>query len=302
VPLLARGSAVGVLSVFSESAAAFDEEDMGLLQTFASQAALAIDTARLYSHEHAVAATLQRSILPEKVPEFREVEVATAYEPAGSEVEIGGDYYDFMRSPDGRIVMAIADVCGKGVEAATKTSMLKYSIRALVAAGFGPAQCLDEINRMVTAKGDPSDILSVWLGFLDVSGGTLRWASGGHPPGLALRAGSSEITRLEPTGPILGAALTVSFDEEVVEVGPGDTILLYTDGVTETRTGNRLFGEGRVRRALRYGGTAKSVVDHLVSALARFSPGELRDDVAIVAVRISDVGTIATPAPVGSEE
>ena len=138
VPLLARGSAVGVLSVFSESPAAFDAEDMGLLQTFASQAALAIDTARLYSKEHEVAEALQRSILPEKVPDFDEVEVATAYQPAGREAEIGGDYYDFMRSPTGLIVVSVADVCGKGVEAATKTSMLKYSIRALVAAGFGP--------------------------------------------------------------------------------------------------------------------------------------------------------------------
>ncbi len=288
VPLLARGSAVGVLTVFSEVASAFDDEDMGLLQTFASQAALAIDTARLYSREHDVAEILQRSILPDEVPEFDEVDVATAYRPAGEEAEIGGDYYDLFRAPAGDIVIAVADVCGKGVEAATKTSMLKYSVRALVIAGFGPAECLDEVNRMVATKGDPSDILSLWLGFLDAKAGTLRWANGGHPPSLILHSGSREIVRLEPTGPILGATTQVRFEEEAVDVGAGDTILLYTDGVTETRTGNRFFGEGRVRRSLRYGGSAENVVAHLLDALKRFYPGELRDDVAIVAVRVKD--------------
>ncbi len=115
VPLLARGSAVGVLTVFSADPSAFDDEDMGLLQTFASQAALALDTARLYSKEHEVAATLQRSILPEKVPEFEEIETATAYSAASSEAEIGGDYYDLFRTPGGQVAIAVADVCGKGV-------------------------------------------------------------------------------------------------------------------------------------------------------------------------------------------
>ncbi len=288
VPLLARGTAMGVLSVFSATPAAFDEEDMGLLQTFASQAALAIDTARLYSHEHEVAATLQRSILPEKPPAFAEIDAATAYEPAGEEAEIGGDYYDLFRAPDGRIVVAMADVCGKGVEAATKTSMIKYSVRAFVAAGLSASACLDEINSMVAAKGDPSDILTVWLGFLDPIAGRLVWANGGHPPGLLLRSASQDIVRLSTTGPLLGALQGVRFEAESAEVQAGDMLLLYTDGVTESRSGNRFFGEGRIRRVLRYGGSPSSVVERLLGALSRFSPEDLRDDVAIVAIRLRE--------------
>jgi sigma-B regulation protein RsbU (phosphoserine phosphatase) len=288
VPLLARGSAVGVLTVFSDHLGAFDEEDMGLLQTFGSQAALAIDTARLYSREHEVAATLQRSILPDTSPSFDEVETATAYEPAGEEAEIGGDYYDLFRAPDGRIVMAMADVCGKGVEAATKTSMLKYSIRALVAAGLGPSSCLDEINDMVAANEDPSDILTVWLGYLDPVGGRLVFVNGGHPPGLLYRSSGRDVVRLSPTGPILGASSAARFEEREIGIAAGDVILLYTDGVTEARSGNKFFGEGRVRRVLRYGGNAKSVVEHLLGALSRFAPGRLRDDVAIVALRMKE--------------
>ncbi len=164
--------------------------------------------------------------------------------------------------------------------------MVKYSLRALIAAGFGPAECLEEVNRMVAAKGDPTDILSVWLGFLDAGKGQLLWANGGHPPGLLLRPDAGELMRLCPTGPILGATSDVRFQEETAAVGPGDTLLLYTDGVTEARRGDKFFGEGRVRRSLRYGGAPRVVVDRLLEATRAFGLGELRDDVAVVAVRV----------------
>jgi len=296
VPLLARGDSIGVLNVFARDAAAFDDEDMELLQTFASQAALAIDTARMYEREHDVADVLQRSVLPEKPAAFAEIETATVYEPAGSDVEIGGDYYDLFRAPDGSVVIAVADVCGKGVLAATKTSMIKYSVRALVAAGLGPADCLVEINKMVVAGEDTSDILTVWIGFLDTTRGLLRWANGGHPPGLLLRGDGRDIERLATTGPLLGASGGAKFEESRIAVRGGDTILLYTDGVTEARSGNKFFGEGRVRRALRYGGTPDSVSKNLLAAVRRFTAGEPRDDMAIVAVRIRSASGTETDA------
>jgi len=167
VPLLARGRAIGVLMVLSHAPDAFGDEDVSVLQTFASQAALAIDTARLYSREHEVAHILQQSILPEALPEFAEVEAGSVYAPAGSEVEIGGDYYDLFRGPDGSVWFAIADVCGKGVQAATKTSMIKYALRAFVAAGMPPARVVGEVNRMTSDAGDTSDIVTLWAGRYD---------------------------------------------------------------------------------------------------------------------------------------
>lgn len=285
VPLLARGRSIGVLMVFASDPAAFSDEDMNVLQTFASQAALALDTARLYSHEHEVASILQQSILPDALPEYPEIEAASAYQPAGSEAEIGGDYYDLFRAPDGTLWFAIGDVCGKGVVAATKTSMIKYSVRAFVAAGLAPAAVLGEVNRSVSESGEASDIVTLWVGRLDPVAETLMYASGGHPPGM-LRHTDGSVERTAPTGPLLGALVDVVYGEESLKLGIGDVILLCTDGVTEARNDKEFFGEDRVEEAVAAGGSAEEIVRRLLTLVRRWVHGELRDDVAVLAIAL----------------
>lgn len=284
VPLLARGRSIGVLTVFSSEPGAFSAEDRGLLHTFAFQAALAIDTAKLYGKEHMVATVLQASILPQTLPEFDEIESNSVYLPAGVEADIGGDYFDLFRGPNGSIFIVMGDVCGKGVVAATKTSMIKYATRGLVAAGLGPDRVISEVNRMVAETGDTSDIVTLWIGELDVYKGTLSYSNGGHPAALLRRAEDGEILRFPPTGALLGAMEDAPYGLEEVPVASGDILLLYTDGVTEARRGNKFFGEGRVQRALREGGDAGEVTQRLLSALDRFVPGAIRDDAAVLAV------------------
>lgn len=289
VPLLARGRSIGALAVYGRDVDAFSGEDMELLLTFASQAALAIDTAAMYGREHHVASVLQASILPERVVPVPGLTIASFYLPAGSEAEIGGDYYDVFTTRDGRTVVAIGDVCGKGVVAATKTSMIKYALRGLVSAGAGPAEALAELNHLVSMSGDPSDIVTAWLGVLDVPGRRLTYANAGHPPGL-LRRSAGGIARLAPTGPLLGAVPDVAFDEETVDLADDDILLLYTDGVTEARRQSRFFGEGRVRRCLRRADGPRRVVDDLLAAVSDFSQGPLRDDAAALAVQVGGDG------------
>lgn len=286
VPLLARGRSIGVLSVFSATPAAFTAEDMSLLHTFGSQAALAIDTAALYGQEHHVASVLQASILPQRLPEFPEVEASSVYLAAGHQAEIGGDYFDLFKSPDDSIVFAIGDVCGKGVEAATKTSRIKYSVRAFIAAGLGPGRTLEEVNRIVAASQETGDIVTLVVGVIDTRTGVLSYANGGHPPGLLLDAENGRMTRLETTGPLLGAINDASYEENETRISEGDVIVMYTDGVTEARRGNKFFGEGRVRRALAQGGSAAEVADRLLAALDRFVPGNLRDDAAVLTLKL----------------
>jgi len=293
VPMLARGRSIGVLVVFSAEPGAFSDEDMNVLQTFAAQAALAADTARMFSREHEVATVLQASILPEDLPEYDEVEAASAYQPAGADVEIGGDYYDLFKSPDGAVWFAIADVCGKGVLAATKTTRIKYSVRSLVAAGLGPASVLGEVNRMVAETGEPNDIVTLWVGRYDPPTGSLSWSSGGHPPAALLRRDLGEVDWLPPTGPLLGALADVVYGEESVSLAEGDMVLLYTDGVTETRNGNVFFGEQRVRESVIAGGTPRELVRRLLAAVRRFGRGELRDDVALLALTIRKIDSEA---------
>ncbi len=284
IPLLARGRSIGVLALFGRSPDSFSQDDVELLRTFGSQAALAIDTANLFSREHHVATVLQESILPTRLPQVPGIDASCVYVPAGSELEIGGDYYDVFRAPDGRLVLAIGDVCGKGVEAATKTSMIKYLVRGMIAAGANPGSVLAELNRALVESGDPSDIVTLWLGMLRINDGELLWSNGGHPPAMLLTP-PGNMTRLETTGALLGAVATAEFGESLVTMPEGATLLMYTDGITEARTKGRFFGEGRVRRALRQGGSAAAVAQRLLAAVQRFSAGELRDDAAILVVR-----------------
>lgn len=284
VPLAVRESRMGVLTAFSVERRAFGAEDMSLLQTFASQAALAIHNASMYSKEHRVATILKASILPEKLPEYPELETAAVYVPLGALGNIGGDYYDTIRTASG-IVVLMGDVCGKGVQAATKTSMLKHTVRGLATAGMGPAEALGQVNRMVAEGGEAMDIVTLWMGVIDPVARTITWADGGHPPGFLRRAATGEIVPLGTTGPLLGAMVGVRYEEETVSIEPGDMLLLYTDGVTEARREGKFFGEERVVETLREGGTSEEVATRLAAELERFVGGRTRDDVAIVAAR-----------------
>jgi len=285
VPMLARGRSIGVLMVFSGQRGAFPDEDLNVLRTFASQAALALDTARLYSREHEVATVLQQSILPEALPDFPELVAASVYAPAGEDTEIGGDYYDLFRGPDDSIWFVIADVAGKGVEAATKTSMIKYAVRAFVAAGLGPGRVLGEVNGMTTEAGDPSEIVTAWAGRYVPESGTLQWANGGHPAGLLKRADGS-FERLGTTGPLLGAIAGVFYHEESVVLWPDDEILLYTDGVTEARQGNVFFGEERVRESFARSSDVLDAARDLLETVRQFVQAELRDDIAVLVLGV----------------
>lgn len=286
VPLLARGRSTGVLLAYDARPGAFSEEDVELLLTFASQAALAIDTAGLYSKEHHVASILQASILPARPPEAPGLDIDGFYLPASTEAEIGGDFYDVFTTRDGTVVVAIGDVCGKGVLAATKTSMIKYSLQGMVAAGAEPAAIFEELNRLVVATGDPADILTAWVGYLDADRRVLTYACAGHPPALLRRSEGRRFERLAATGPLLGGVPGARYGTRETAVGPGDLLLTYTDGVTEARRGRRLFGEGRLRRVMLHSATATEAIDGLLEAVSTFSTGAMRDDAAALAVRI----------------
>lgn len=287
VSLTSRGRRLGTLAAYARDRGAFRDEDLVMLRLFATQAALSVDTAALFGQEHHVASVLRASILPERVAAVPGLDAHARYLAAGKKTEgISGDYYDLFTTPDGRIVLAMADVCGKGVTAATKTSMIKFTVRGMAAAGAGPAAIVTELNRVVSETGLVSDIVTLWVGVVDLQRSSLLYANGGHPPALLLRT-DGHTERLGPTGPLLGAIADAHFGEIAISLETGATLLLYTDGVTEARRSKEFFGEDRVRRLLRRGGNARSITDRLLSALERFVGTDLRDDAAVLAVRVA---------------
>lgn len=298
VPLLARGRSIGVLVVFAREPGAFSTDELDLLRTFASQAALAIDNAEMFSREHSVSTLLQESILPTRLPRIPGIDASSVYLPAGTDADIGGDYYDLFTAPDGRVVVSIGDVCGKGVAAATKTSMIRYAIRGMVVAGLEPARVLSELNAMLVEAADATSIVTLWLCFIDVGSGVLTYANGGHPPGLLFCPSRRRIERLVTTGALLGAVAGTDWTQREIALEEGATLLLYTDGVTEARNGVRFFGEGRVRRALRAEGSAAAIAQRLLAQVQRFAAGELRDDAAILALAYRPKGSDTGVTPV----
>jgi sigma-B regulation protein RsbU (phosphoserine phosphatase) len=142
---------------------------------------------------------------------------------------------------------------------------------------------------MVVGGGDTSDIVTLWVGRYDPAASELVWASGGHPPAALVRSDTATVEWLAPTGPLLGAIPDVVFGEQAVSVSAGDLVVLYTDGVTEARNGNIFFGEDRVRDTVLASGTPREVVRRLLTAVRRFGRGDLRDDVALLAIAVREV-------------
>ena len=179
-----------------------------------------------------VAETLQRSLLPERLPTLPELQLAGRYVPAGGELRVGGDWYDAIPLADGHVVLAIGDVAGHGIRAATAMGQVSHALRAYASEGHGPAALLRRLDALVTAGG--IDMVTCQLALLDPVTGHLRWASAGHLPALVVADGAAR--RLE--GPVchpLGVVPASRYEESATQLGDGESLVLYTDGLVERR-------------------------------------------------------------------
>ncbi|MEA2199694.1 MAG: hypothetical protein QOI89_290 [Solirubrobacteraceae bacterium] len=294
VPMAARARTIGALTLVSaESGRTFDQGDVEFAQQIAERAALAVENARLYTERTEVARTLQSSLLPEALPEVPGWEIAALYRPAGHESDVGGDFYDFWEV-EGDWLMMIGDVTGKGVSAATVTSLVRHTAWAASEFDSRPGQILARVDAALKRR----PALSVCSGLcLRVSEGRGTIASGGHP--LPLRVGDHGVEALGRAGTLLGAFSKFSWPETSFAMGPGETLVAITDGVTDTvgRDDER-FGMVRLQEIL---GEAQNespmaIRDRLVAALEDFQVGAQADDTAIVIMRFT--GPPAAQEPV----
>jgi PAS domain S-box-containing protein len=285
VPLTARGSTLGAITfVAAESGRRFGDEDLALAQDLAARAALAIDNARLYRDRTHVAQTLQASLLPDALPDIPGVRLAARYEPLGSGTEVGGDFYDVFAVGDGRWALVIGDVCGKGAEAATLTALARYTLRAVTP--LAPVEALRRLNSAILRQRDDLRFITLIYAELDLRDGAPRftYASGGHPPALLVHpTGPGEV--LDCQGTLIGVTPEPKLTECSVELGAGDTVALYTDGVAEASHADPLDG-AQLLSLLDGARSAEGVADRLVG-LARTGDGAgARDDVAILALEL----------------
>jgi PAS domain S-box-containing protein len=295
VPMTVHGRTIGTLTMVSaDSGRAFDTRDVELAEQTAEVAALAVENARLYSERTEVARTLQSSLLPEALPEVPGWEIAALYRPAGHESEVGGDFYDFWEV-DGDWLMMIGDVTGKGVAAATVTSLVRHTAWAASDFDPRPARVLARVDAALKRRPPLSACSALCL---RVARGRGTLASGGHP--LLLRLSQGNVTEVGRPGTLLGAFSKVEWPEEQFSMRPGETLVAITDGVTDTvgRDDER-FGIARLQEILAdaQNDSPMRIRDRLLAALEDFQVGAQADDTAIVIMRFTRAP--AKPEPGG---
>lgn len=288
VPMIARGSTIGALTMVSaESGRAFDESDVEFAEQIARRAGLLVENARLYTERSEVARTLQRSLLPDALPEIPGWEVATLYRPAGQGTEVGGDFYDFWQV-DGDWLMMIGDVTGKGVSAATLTSLVRHTARTASDFDPRPARILDRVDAALK-RGPSTSICTALCVRFSEGKGTI--AAGGHP--LPLCLSGEGVRQIGRPGTLLGAFDQVHWPETPFVLRPGETLVGFTDGVTDTvGPDSERFGLRRLEELLdEVKDEAPTVIrQRLAATLESFQVGEQADDTAAVFMRFTGTG------------
>ncbi len=234
-----------------------------------------------------LANTLQKTLLPPVLPEIPGLEVAAAYRPAGTGGHVGGDFYDIFQIAENDWWVVLGDVCGKGVEAAVVTSLARHTIRAVTVRMHEPDEALAVLDEVIR-RHDTERFCTVVLIRLRRAEDTwnLTFSLGGHLPPLVLEPGSPP-RQVGTLGSLVGLLPDPRFHATELTLKPGSYLLLYTDGLTEA--GHGTYGEARLAESAdRHTGSAHSLVEGVVDDVLAFEDGPLRDDVAVVGIRVLD--------------
>jgi serine phosphatase RsbU (regulator of sigma subunit)/anti-sigma regulatory factor (Ser/Thr protein kinase) len=290
LPLVARDVTLGfIVCTRTEGFRRFDAYDTEIGMEFASRSAIFIDNARRYSRERATALTLQRSLLPTGLSAPSSVEVRHRYLPGSKMIEVGGDWYESIALPGGRVALIVGDVAGHGVRAAVTMGRLRTAIHTLAMLELPPAQTLQQLDELMQELGarEPHFATCVYAVF-DAVSGTLEVASAGHLPPLLVRPDDTiEFLDVSPAPPLgVGTGPILS---RTIKIDDGSLLVLYTDGLVEKRTqdideGLRLLGE-----VFGPGATKRPLEDLCRASLADVYGDEQRDDIALLIARLSRI-------------
>ncbi|MFH9086661.1 SpoIIE family protein phosphatase [Streptomyces sp. NPDC017673] len=297
VPLLTRNAVLG-LATFRRSSNPdrFGPEEQTLAVELAERAAVGIDNARRYTSQHAAALVLQRSLLPQHLPEQSAVDVAYRYLPADSRVGVGGDWFDLIPLSGARVGLTVGDVVGHGVHAAATMGRLRATVRTLALLDLDPAELLTRLDGLVAQDSEPDsddglgdETLGVTClyAIYDPVSGRCVWASAGHPPPVVADAsGSVALSALAP-GPPLGLG-GLPYENVELSLSSGSVVALFTDGVVEDRHTDIDSGIDRLAHVLTW---QRCPLEELCDrALSARPPGPQTDDATLLLVRTRRLG------------
>jgi sigma-B regulation protein RsbU (phosphoserine phosphatase) len=238
VPVVSDDKLIGVFNLENDKLDAFSDEDLDILTTFASQAAISIERARLHKYileqkkieqQLSIARTIQKTFLPDEVPQIPGYDLWGANIPSG---EVGGDYFDFIRIVDYQLGIAVADVSGKGIPAALIMASFRASLIAEIRNNYAIRSICQKVNNLLCESLEPENFVTAIYGVLDTKNSIFTFANCGHNPGLLLRSDGT-IEELAEGGLILGVRPGSTYEERPVYIKSGDILCFFTDGISE---------------------------------------------------------------------
>jgi GAF domain-containing protein/anti-sigma regulatory factor (Ser/Thr protein kinase) len=277
VPLVVEDRVLGVVHVGTLTPRSFSEADVALLERAADRIALTVER----GHQHGVAEVLQRSLLPEEPPELPGLAMAADYVPGADDAHVGGDWYDVVPLPRGKVGIAMGDVVSRGIRAAASMGQMRTALRAYALDGDSPGPVLDRLDRLVRGFGQ-REMATVAYVLLDPSTGAAAYSLAGHPPPLVISADGSTRWLDAVTSRPIGVAAVRRYEEAAVQLEPGDTLLLYTDGLVERRGTSLDEGLDELERLA----SAHALHPQELTATLLEWAGPATDDIALLAVRV----------------
>jgi serine phosphatase RsbU (regulator of sigma subunit)/anti-sigma regulatory factor (Ser/Thr protein kinase) len=309
VPLVSQGELIGLLNLGSRlSEQDYSTDDRGLLNNLATQAAPALRIAQLVRQQQVeaqererieqelrVARLIQQTLLPKDLPHLPGWQVAAYYQPARA---VGGDFYDFIHLPDGRLCLIIGDVTDKGVPAALVMATTRSILRSATEQFHSPGLALERANEQLCPDIPPNMFVTCLYAVLDPRDGHLVYANAGHDP--PYRRSQNDVEELRARGMPLGLLPGMQYEQKETTLLPGDSVLFYSDGLVEAHNPQReMFGFPRLRSLLAGHPGGSDLIDHLLAKLSDFTTAgwEQEDDVTFMVLERQPEPTRPDPAP-----
>jgi phosphoserine phosphatase RsbU/P len=292
ISLTARGQAIGALLVGRPAQRAHTPENVALIGDIARRASLAVDNAQTTAAHVATSQALQQALLPRALPREPGVEFAAEYLPASAGSDVGGDFYDVLTLGPTRWLASIGDVCGKGARAAARTGTVRDVLRVLIREGRSLTDAIELLNDVMMEAADPSQFSTLAAALIsrpppgEPAGLVIELVLAGHPRPVLLRADGTAAL-IGEYGTAVGLIPQLELVSSEHRLCPGDTLLTYTDGVTERRRGREEFGPDRLLAAVSgaAGAAPQQLIGAVRTAVEAFSNGHTRDDIALLAIR-----------------
>lgn len=285
VPLIKRDRILGAIQFVSTGTSRrYDADDVALAEAVGARIASSIENLRLHAEHRRIARTLQRSLLPERLPDVPGIDIAVRYWAAGDATEVGGDFYDvFTLERPGRFAIVLGDVCGTGPEAAALTGLARHTVRDSAWHDDPPEAVLRALNRAVRRSGTNTFLTCVYA-TVEPETNSMSVTCAGHP--LPVHVSARGVEALGRTGTLIGVLDEIDVREVAVTLHDGDVVVLHTDGATDLPSPHGLdepAWRGLVHEAVRSGDTADDIAEHIQHALAEILPFESRhDDIALL--------------------